>query len=147
MVIPMLRRCRLSPRPVRLRSRHGADGPLGFLVALPAWWATMGVLLVLGYWFWSLAANAIGLARSGQAVAVGHNGEMARRSYVATALGGFAQPYGQAEYTQLGRAVVSGVNMTVEVSAFPAPDALRLQARNVSRVERFYPRAPSLGWE
>ena len=42
MVIAMTRRCQISPRPVRLRSRRGADGPLGFLVALPAWWATMG---------------------------------------------------------------------------------------------------------
>ncbi len=134
-------------RVIRIRCRRGADGPLGFLVALPAWWAAMGVLLVLSYWFWSLAANAIGLARSGQALAVGRDGEPARRGYVAAALGGLARPYAQAEYELLDRAVMGSLDVTVDVSAFPSPDALVLQARNVARVERFYPRAPSQGWE
>ena len=59
---------------INLRSRRGEDGPLGFLIALPVWWATMGVVFVLGFWLWSLAANTMSMTRSGQAIAVGKNG-------------------------------------------------------------------------
>ena len=107
----------------------------------------MGVLLVLGYWFWSLATNAIGLARAGQVEAVGLDGESVRRAFVSTALGGFAQPYASAGYEDLDRAVVSSIDASINVSAFPSPDGLTVQARNVARVERFYPRAPDQGWE
>ncbi len=133
--------------PIRLRSRRGADEPLGFLLALPIWWTTLGIVLVLGYWFWSLASNMIGLTRSGQAVAVGRDGELARKTYIATALGGYASDYDSASYDRLGRAIVGSVDVTMDVHAFPSPDAITVQARSVSRVERFYARPPDSGWE
>ena len=116
-------------------------------MALPVWWATMGILLVLGYWFWSLATNAIGLARAGQAMAIGVEGESARHAFVATALGGFAQPYAHAGYEVSDRVVVGSMDMSIDVRAFPSPDELAVRARNVARVERFYPRAPDQDWE
>lgn len=132
---------------INLRSRRGTSEPLGFLIALPVWWAAIGIVLVLGLWFWSLAANMIGLTRSGQALAAGHAGEAQRRAYIAAALGGFASDYGQANYTHSNRAVVGSVDATVDIHAFPAPAAITVQARTVSRIEQFYPRPPNGGWE
>jgi hypothetical protein len=132
---------------INLRSRRGADGPLGFIIALPIWWTTIGIVLVLGYWFWSLSANMIGLTRSAQAISVGLDGETPRRAYVATALGGFAEDYASASYTDLGRATAGAVNVTVDVHAFPSPDAVAVQAQSIARRERFYPRPPNGGWE
>jgi len=132
---------------IQLRSRRGLSEPLGFLISLPAWWATIGVLLVLAFWFWSLAANMIGLTRSGQALAVGQNGEAARKSFVATALGGYAQDYADAAYETRGRAVVGSVDAEVDVHAFPSPDTITVKARMVSRLEQFYARPPDAGWE
>jgi hypothetical protein len=132
---------------INLRSRRGADGPLGFFIALPIWWTTLGIVLVLGYWFWSLASNMIGLTRSTQAISVGLDGESQRRAYVATALGGFASDYASASYADLGRATAGSVNVTVDVHAFPSPDVVVVQAQSIARRERFYPRPPNGGWE
>ena len=141
------RRGLLQSRPVHLRSRRGMSEPIGFLMSLPAWWATIGILLVLTFWFWSLAANMMGLTRSGQALAVGRNGEMARKTFVATALGGYAQNYADATYETKGRAVVGSVDADVDVHAFPAPDHITVKARMVARIEQFYARPPDSGWE
>ncbi len=132
---------------INLRSRRGADGPLGFLIALPVWWATMGVVLVLGFWLWSLAANALSMTRSGQAIAVGKNGESPRKTFLAAALGGYATHYASANYAQQGRAVVGSINASIDVNAFPSPDRITVRARFVSRAEQFYPRPPNSGWE
>lgn len=136
-----------SRQPVNLRSRRGVDGPLGFLVALPVWWATMGVVLVTGFWLWSLAANTLALTRGGQAVAVGKPGEVVRKSLLSTALGGYAAHYQDADYAQQGRAVVGSVNSNVAVTAFPSPDRIHVAARFVTRLEQFYARPPEGGWE
>lgn len=138
---------RIKPNPVHLRSRRGADGPLGFIVALPAWWITIGIVLVLGAWFWSTAANMIGLTRSAQATAVGLDGEAERRGYVGVALRGFAADYASADRADLGRAVLGGVDVTIDVRTFPSPDVVVVQARSIARRERFYPRPPDSGWE
>ncbi|NJM40713.1 MAG: hypothetical protein HC853_08045 [Anaerolineae bacterium] len=134
-------------RKINFRSRRGEDGPLGFLIALPVWWATMGVVLVLGFWLWSLAANALGMARGGQAIAVGKNGEAPRRALLANALGGYAAHYTNASYIQQGRAIIGSVNADVAVSAFPSPDRITVKARFVARHEQFYPRPPNGVWE
>lgn len=132
---------------INLRSRRGADGPLGFFLALPLWWITLGIVLVLGYWFWSLGANMIGLTRSAQANAFGLDGESQRRAYIATALGGFAEEYAGADYADLGRATAGAIHVTVDVHAFPSPDAVTVNAQSIARRERFYPRPPASGWE
>jgi hypothetical protein len=132
---------------INLRSRRGADGPLGFLIALPVWWATIGVVLVLGFWLWSLAANTLSMTRSGQAVAVGKNGERPRKTLLAAALGGYAAHYASANYGQQGRAAIGGMNANVDVKAFPSPDRITVKARFVTRLEQFYPRPPDGGWE
>lgn len=132
---------------INLRSRRGEDGPLGFLIALPVWWAMMGVVFVLGFWLWSLAANTLGMTRSGQAIAVGKNGEAPRKSLVAAALGGYATHYAHATYAQQGRVAIGSVNADVDVKAFPSPDRITVKARFVTRAEQFYPRPPNGGWE
>lgn len=137
----------INRQPVNLRSRRGADGPLGFLIALPVWWATMGVVLVTGFWLWSLTANTLALTRSGQAIAVGKPGEGVRRELLNTALGGYAAHYQDADYAQQGRAVVGSVDSDVNVTAFPSPDHIYVAARFVTRTEQFYARPPDGGWE
>ncbi len=127
-------------REINLRSRRGADGPIGFLIALPAWWATMGLLFVVGFWLWAMAANALGMTRAGEAVAVGLNGERARTTLLVRALGGFTQPFARTQTQRAGRAVIGSMNAQVDVHAFPAPDAITVSARFVARDERFYPR-------
>ena len=132
---------------INLRSRRGADGPLGFLVALPVWWATIGALLVLGYWFWSLAANVMGSTRGMQALLAGRDPEVARREVLSVALGGYASDFADVAATERGRAVTRDVNTTVDVHAFPSPDQVTVQVRTLTRIERFYPRPPEAGWE
>lgn len=137
----------MNMHPINLKSRRGADGPLGFIMALPVWWVTIGIVLVLGYWFWSLSANTIGLARSMEAISMGRDGESQRRAYVSTALRGFADDYATADYTDLGRATQGAVNVTVDVHVFPSPESVTVQAQGIARQERFYPRPPNGGWE
>ena len=132
---------------INLRSRRGADGPLGFVVALPVWWVTIGALLVLGYWFWSLAANVMGSTLGMQALLAGRDPEAARRAMLSAALGGYASDFADVAITERGRAVISDMNATVDVHAFPSPDQVTVQVRTLARVERFYPRPPDGGWE
>lgn len=132
---------------IQIRSRRGADGPLGFFVALPAWWAMVGALLIVGFWLWSLAANMLGLTRGQQAALGGGDSETVRRDFVAVALGGYASDFRSTEHTDLSRAEQTSINVTLDVHAFPSPNTLTVQARTLSRVERFYPRPPEGGWE
>ncbi|NJM41835.1 MAG: hypothetical protein HC853_14290 [Anaerolineae bacterium] len=133
--------------PIRLRSRRGAGEAAGFLIALPVWWATIGILFVLSFWFWSMAANMMGLTRSGQALAVGKDGEAARKGFVGVALGGYAKDYGTATYVTNERSVTGSVDVTTDVHAFPSPDSITVKARVVTRIEKFYARPPNTGWE
>jgi hypothetical protein len=133
--------------PINLRSRRGADGPLGFLIALPAWWATMGLLFVVGFWLWALAANALGMTRGGEAHAVGHDADVARQTLLSRALGGYAKPFASMQTERVGRAWVGSTNARIDVSAFPAPGEISVRTRFVVRDERFYPRPPDGGWE
>ena len=132
---------------INIRSRRGADGPLGFFVALPAWWAMVGALLVTGFWLWSLAANMLGLTRGQQAALAGGDSEATRRDFIVVALGGYASEFQSTESSDLGRASITGVDTTIDVHAFPSPNTITLQARTLSRAERFYPRPPDEGWE
>ncbi len=137
---------------INFRSRKGVSEPLGFVLAFPIWWALIGILLVCSLWFWSLAANTIALTRDGQAIAVGRDGEAARRYFVAAALGGYAKPYAQGTYTNLGRAVAAEIDHTQDASPFQVPKTYVVHVRVVSRLERFYakpdnPMDPNAGWE
>ena len=89
----------------------------------------------------------MGLTRSGQALAVGQNGEAARKSFIATALGGYAHDYADAIYETRERAVVGSVDADVEIHAFPSPNHVTVKVRTVSRIEQFYARPPDAGWE
>jgi hypothetical protein len=132
-----------------LRSRRGISGPAGFIIAFPVWYIVVGILLALGFWMWSLSINLIGLSQGGQALAVGKDAETIRRGVLAAGLGGFASEYRDtAGYRFLPRAAIGEVNRTTPVTAFPAPGSFTVQARVLSRIERFYPRAPEAGgWE
>ena len=137
---------------IKLRSRRGISEPLGFVLAFPIWWALIGILLVCSLWFWSLAANTIALDRGGQAIAVGRDGETVRRDFIAAALGGYAAPYAQASYNNLGRAVSAEIDQTQEILAFQTPKIYIVRARMITRIERFYakpdnPMDPNEGWE
>ena len=132
---------------INLRSRRGADGSLGFFVALPAWWAMAGALLVMGFWLWSLAANMLGLTRGQQALLAGGDSEATRRDFIAVALGGYANEFQSVQSTDMGRANLTSLDTTIDVHAFPSPNTITVQARSLARVERFYPRPPDGGWE
>lgn len=137
---------------IDIRSRRGEANALAFLLAFPVWWLMVGLIMVLGYWYWAQAANIVGLNRSGQATAVAHDGETARREFLLAALGGYAADYGDATYTQDGRAMIAEVDQTVPIPAFQVPQSVTVKARVVTRIERFYPRPPdpvhvSQGWE
>lgn len=132
---------------INIRSRRGADGPLGFFVTLPAWWAMVGALLVMGFWLWSLAANMLGLTRGQQAALAGGDGEATRRDFIAVALGGYASEFQFTQSSDLGRATITGVDTIIDAHAFPSPNTITVQARTLSRTERFYPRPPDEGWE
>ncbi len=132
---------------VDLASREGMSEPLAWVVCLPAWWGFIGVCLVLGLWLWSMAVNVMALNQSGQAAAVGLDGETIRRRTLAAGLGGFASDYATAQtYGANERAIVSDVDRTVAVSVFPSPSSYVVQARVVVRQERFYPWQGG-GWE
>ena len=138
---------RKAKEPLDMTSRDGMSEPLAWVVCLPAWWAFIGVCLVLGVWLWSMAVNVMALNQSGQAVAVGLDGEAIRRRTLADGLGGFASDFLSATTSGAHeRAVVSDVNRTVDVRAFPSPASYVVQARVVVRQEQFYPWQGG-GWE
>jgi hypothetical protein len=134
---------------MNLRSRRGVTEPTGFIIALPVWYIAICLLLVLGYWMWSLAVNVVGLSQAGQALGVGRDAEAIRRGVLAAGLGGFAADYRDAaSYHYLPRTVIGEVDHTTEVRALPAPRSLTVRARTVARLERFYARPPEAGgWE
>lgn len=133
---------------IDLKSRRGVSSPAAFILALPIWYIVIGVLLILGFWMWSLAINTIGITQGGQALAVGRNPEMVRHGVLAAGLGGFGSDYADATYSRAGRAATASIDTTVPVHAFPAPRAITVQAGTVARIEQFYPRPPAAGgWE
>ena len=133
---------------INLQSRRGVSSPAAFILAFPIWYITIGILLVLGLWMWSLAINFIGISEGGQALAVGRNAEAVRRGVIAAGLGGFGSDYANATYSRSGRAATAGIDRTVPVTAFPAPHAFTVQARTIARIEQFYSRPPDVGgWE
>lgn len=130
-----------------LASRDGVSEPLAWVICLPAWWIFIGVCLAIGLWLWSMAINVMALNQSGQAVAVGLDGEGIRRRTLADGLGGFASDFASAStYGANERAIVSDVGRTVDVSVFPSPASYVVQARVVVRQEQFYPWQGG-GWE
>jgi hypothetical protein len=137
---------------INLQSRRGESSPLAFLLAFPVWWIAIGLILILGYWYWAQAANMIGLNRSAQMVAIGRDGESARKVFVGAALGGFASDYAEVTYQPQGRATLIEINQTVATTPFGVPKSVSVQSRVLTRVERFYPRPPDPvhvgeGWE
>lgn len=133
--------------PLDLTSREGMSEPLAWVVCLPAWWAFVGVCLVVGVWLWSLAVNVMALNQGGQAVAVGLDGEATRRRTLAAGLGGFASDFATGHtYGANERAIVSEVDRTIDVSAFPSPSSYVVRARVIVRREQFYPWQGG-GWE
>jgi hypothetical protein len=121
--------------------------PLAWIVCLPAWWAFIGVCLVLGLWLWSMAVNVMALNQSGQAFAVGLDGEGIRRRALVTGVGGFASDFASTRtYGVNERAIVSEVDRIVAVEAFPSPKSYVVQARVIVRQEQFYPWQGG-GWE
>lgn len=132
---------------INLKSRRGTDGPMGFILAFPIWWTAIGIVLVVGLWWWSMAANVIGLNRSGQAQALAADGEIQRRAYLTAALGGFAADYADADQQRRGRALITSIDANVAIKPFPAPHSFIVQARIIGRDERFYPRPAEVGWE
>ncbi len=133
--------------PLDLTSRDGMSEPLAWVVCLPAWWAFIGVCLVVGVWLWSLAVNVMALNQGGQAVAVGLDGEAIRRRTLAAGLGGFASAFASAHtYGANERAIVSDVDRIIDVSVFPSPRSYVVRARVVVRREQFYPWQGG-GWE
>lgn len=130
-----------------LTSRDGASEPLAWIVCLPAWWTFIGICLVVGLWLWSMSVNVMALNQSGQAVAVGLDGEVIRRRTLAAGLGGLASDFAVVKtYATDERAIAAEVNRTVGVGAFPAPASYVVQARIIVRREQFYPWQGG-GWE
>jgi hypothetical protein len=133
---------------VDLRSRRGTSEPLAFVLCFPIWWFSVGIVLVLGMWLWSMAINVIALNQAGQANAVGLGGEPLRRAALAAGLGGFARDYGAVTYGELGgRGALVEVNTTLPVRGFRVPPAYTVRQRVIVRREAFYARAPQEGWE
>jgi hypothetical protein len=138
---------RKTKEPLDMASRDGMSEPLAWVVCLPAWWAFIGVCLVLGLWLWSMAVNVMALNQSGQALAVGLDGEGIRRRTLVDGLGGYASDFASAHtYGANERAIVSDVDRTVAIKAFPSPNSYVVQARVVVRQEQFYPWQGG-GWE
>jgi hypothetical protein len=132
---------------VDLSSREGTSEPLAWVVCLPAWWAFIGLCLVIGMWLWSMAINVVALNQSGQAIAVGLDGEAIRRRTLADGLAGYATDFASAQtHGTNERAIVSGVDRSVGVNVFPSPNSYVVQARVVVRQEQFYPWQGG-GWE
>lgn len=135
-------------RHLNLRSRRGVSEPLSFIVCFPVWWLSIGIVLVLGMWMWSMAINVVALNQSGQAVAVGRDGEAARRSALAAGLGGFVSDYANADYDAVNsRAASVAVDRTVPVRVFSVPSDYTVRQRVLVRQERFYARPSEGGWE
>ena len=146
----MLKRFKLKP--IYLRSRRGDGEALATLIAFPFWLLTIGIILMLGYWYWAQAANIVGLQRGATVAAAGLSGEKTRREFVLSALGGYAVGYDTATYeTQNSRAQVAEMNKTIE-TPFDWIGSVTVKARMVSRLEGFYARPndskdPDKGWE
>ena len=136
-------------RGANLASNAGMAETTGFIVAIPFWWLAYGLILALSYWGWSLALNSIGIQRGTFAQGIGRDGVAHHRSIVQAGLGNYASDYmGAASFTKQGeRAFIGTISVTVDITAFPAPDAVSVQATSLSREERFYARPPSGGWE
>lgn len=133
---------------IDLKSRRGVSSPAAFILVFPIWYIVIGVLLVLGFWMWSLAINFVGISQGGQAMAVGKDPEVSRRGVIAAGLGGFGSDYGDASYSRADREATAGIDKTILVQAFPAPHAITIQVGTIIRIEKFYPRPPeSGGWE
>ena len=133
---------------VNLRSHAGLDDAAGFIFAFPYWWLTFGLLCVVSYWLWSLALHTGGVQKGTFAQGIGHDGAKVHQALVGTGLGKFAEDWGPAHFEKRGeRAFVGSINQTVKVTEFPSPDQITVQGVSVSREERFYPWAPSSGWE
>ena len=120
---------------------------MGFILAFPIWWTAIGIVLAVGLWWWSMAANMIGLNRSGQAQALAADGEAQRRAYIAAALGGFASDYADVDQQRVGRALITSIDASVSAKPFPAPNNFTVQTRTIDRDEQFYPRPADEGWE
>ena len=127
----------------------GADGPLGFLVVFPIWFAMIGLIFVLGYWYWALALNAAGVSGGARLAGIGGDAGALHSRIVRAGLGGYARDYaGQAGFEQSGRAVFGSLDTSVRISPFPVPRQVIVRAASVGRVEDFYARPPEAhSWE
>jgi hypothetical protein len=124
------------------------DDAAGFIVAFPYWWLTFGILCVVSYWLWSLALHTGGVQKGAFAQGIGYDGAKVHQSLLAMGLGGYAADWKPAEFKKQGeRAFVGQVNQSVNVNEYLWPGPITVQVVSVSREERFYPWAPSSGWE
>ena len=134
---------------IDLRSRRGVAGPAGFILAIPAWYILVGILLVVAFWLWSLAINAGAIAQGTQAFGLGRNGGATTSDFQRAGLGGLASEYrGTTRFRFTDRAVVGEIDRTTDVTAFPVPPSFTVQVRTVARQEGFRARPPMPGqWE
>ena len=136
-------------RGVPLNSDVGTDGPLGFLYAFPIWFGMIGLIFVLGYWWWAMAMNYAGVTNGARAAGLGRDGAAIHSRIVRAGLGGYSKDYvGYATFNGLGRAVVGELDRTVKISPFPAPRQVTVRVASVARNEAFYARPPAPNtWE
>jgi len=132
---------------LNLRSRQGASEATGYLISLPVMYIALGLFVVLAWWFWTLAANTAGVSQGALTSGVGLDGEARRRQIVAAALGGFAQPYRDAQVQQDERWVMVSVEHSYPVLGLMIDlDEMRVRARSFARREGFYG-LPGGEWE
>ena len=134
---------------VALENDHGADGPLGFVCVFPIWFAAIGLIFVLGYWYWAQALNAAGVAGGARLAGLGGDPNALHSRIVRAGLGGYARDYDErARFAHTGRAVVGSVESIVRISPFPVPRQVTVRAASVGRIEDFYARPPETNaWE
>jgi hypothetical protein len=130
-----------------IRSRQGASEAVGYLISLPVMYIALGLFIVLAWWFWTLAANTASVSQGALTSGVGLNGESRRRQVVAAALGGFAEPYHNAQVQQDERWVMVSINHSYPVAGLMIDlDIMNVRARSFARREGFYG-LPGDEWE
>jgi hypothetical protein len=124
----------------KLRSRAGIDGAIGFIFAIPFWWALYGVMFVFAYWMWSMAFASVGTQVGTHAEGIHEgSGQYTHKTITANGIRGFAEPYMGALRLERGDRTVRGrLDVAVTNTAFPSPRTVEVHASAVARDERFY---------
>lgn len=125
-------------------------GPLGFLVALPAWLAMVSIALVVGMWFWASAISIGAMSSAAQAYGVGRDGRAVQQDFLQAGLMGLARPYrDDSTFVLFNGAVIGRLSHTEQVRITnPAiPPSFTVKVATLARAEYFRPRPPAGGWE